>query len=156
MSQTYLTKSGLEQLQTEYGILVETGRREAAERIKYAIDQGGYEDNLLYDIELDKQLQLEKRICELEEVLRESKIIEVKKTDRPTFVAIGSSVVVEVEGEKDTFRIVGSFEANPIKSLISNESPVGQAILGGKIGDVVEVTTPVVKLKYKILEIFYE
>ncbi len=157
MGKTYLTKQGLTKLKEEYDDLTTVRRMEAAKRIKQAIELGGYEDNLQYDTELEKQLQLEKRISELEELLRDSDIIDLKKIkDTYDFVSVGALVIVEVEGEKDQFRIVGSYEANPTKGLISNESPVGQALLGSKIGDVVEVTTPVVKLVYKILEIKYE
>ena len=154
MTQTYLTKQGLKQLQTEYDLLITQGRKESAEKIKSAIDSGGYEDNVQYDLELERQLLLEKRIAELEGILRDGKVIETKKNGKEVnSVIIGSFVIVEVEGEKDQFRIVGSVEANPIKKLISNESPVGQALLGAKIGETVEVNTPVVKLKYKVVEI---
>lgn len=157
MSKIYLTKQGLKNLKEEYETLTTSGRLIAAQRIKEAIDKGGFDDNAEYDLELEKQSQIEKRIVELEEILREGDVIDEKKGKGKTdFVSIGSVVVVEVEGEKDTFKIVGSVEANPLKSLISNESPAGQALLGAKIGDVVEVTTPVVKLKYKVLEIKYE
>ena len=154
MTQTYLTKQGLKELQTEYDLLITQGRVESAEKIKAAIDSGGYEDNVNYDLELEKQHLLEKRISELEDILRDSKIIETKKNGKDVnSVVIGSFVIVEVEGEKDQFRIVGSIEANPIKKLISNESPVGQALLGAKPGDTVEVNTPVVKLQYKVVDI---
>lgn len=155
MSKSYLTKEGLKKLKQELDYLLSEGRKESAKGIKAAIDAGGYEDNMLYDIELDKQAQLERRIAEIEEVLRNSSVISESSIDTK-YVAVGSTVIVEVEGETDTFRIVGSFEANPIRNLISNESPVGQALLGAKAGDVIEVSTPVVKLKYKVLEIKHD
>ena len=98
-----------------------------------------------------------KKILELEELLKNAELIKkpVKKEEHGK-VDVGATVVVEADGEKDEFRIVGSYEANPVKNLISNESPVGQALLGAKIGDVIEVTTPVVKIKYKVLHVKYE
>ena len=157
MSKTYLTKQGLDKLKEEHNKLLSLERVNTAKRIKEALEAGGYLENPAYDMELDKQIQLERRISELEDFLREGTVIEVAEVKgRGDFVTIGALVVVEADGEKDQFRIVGSFEANPIKSLISNESPVGQALLGAKVGDVVEVTTPVVKLKYKLLEIRYD
>ena len=156
MGNTYLTKQGLSKLQEEYSDLIANGRQKAAERIKAAIESGGYEDNIQYDLELEKQTLLERRISELESILSDYKIIDEKKAKiAADFISIGAMVKVECDGEVDKFKIVGSVEANPIKNLISNESPVGQALLGSKVGDVIEVTTPVVKLKYKILEVFY-
>jgi len=157
MSKTYLTKQGLDKLKEEHNKLLSLERVNTAKRIKEALESGGYEENPVYAMELEKQIQLERRISELEDFLREGTVIEVAEVKgRGDFVTIGALVVVEADGEKDQFRIVGSFEANPVKSLISNESPVGQALLGAKVGDVVEVTTPVVKLKYKLLEIRYD
>src|SRR3989344_4670381 len=99
MTQTYLTKQGLKQLQTEYDLLIVQGRKESAEKIKSAIDSGGYEDNVQYDLELENQLLLEKRIAELESILRDGKVIETKKDGKDiNSVIIGSFVIVEVEG----------------------------------------------------------
>jgi transcription elongation factor GreA len=156
MSQSFLTKQGYTKLSQELDRLVNTERKAQAERIQEAIAAGGFEDNLVYETELEKQVLMEQRILELEELLKHSTLIDEKTSANPGFVALGAKVVVEVEGEKDHFTIVGSFEANPLNNLISNESPVGQALIGAKIGDIVEVSTPVVKLKYKVLEISYE
>ncbi len=157
MSQSFLTKQGYTKLSDELNQLVNFERKAQAERIQEAIAAGGFEDNLVYETEVEKQVQLEQRILEIEALLKHSSLIDQKTSStNPGFVAIGASVVVEVEGEKDHFTIVGSYETNPLKGFISNESPVGQALIGAKIGDVVEVSTPVVKLKYKVLEISYE
>ncbi|MEK7594997.1 MAG: transcription elongation factor GreA [Patescibacteria group bacterium] len=154
MSKSYLTKEGLKKLREEHDFLVNKARPQIAQDIKTAIDSGGYEDNTQYDIELEKRDQIEQKIAELEDLLRSSQVIDENEDSK--FVRVGSIVIVEVDGEVDSFKIVGSFEADPVKNLISNESPVGQAILGTKAGDVVEVSTPVVKLKYKILEIKHD
>src|SRR3989338_6351824 len=104
-----------------------------------------------YDAAKEEQSLLETRITQLEDVLKRAQIIEpVKKAD---FVVICSTIVVEIDGEKDEFTIVGTMEADPSKKKISNESPVGTAMLGAKVGEIIEVTTPIVRARYKILEI---
>ncbi|MBI4091254.1 GreA/GreB family elongation factor [candidate division WWE3 bacterium] len=155
MSKPYLTEQTLKKIKEEYNHLVTAGRQEAARRIRDAIESGGYEDNLRYDGELERQMLLEKKISELEALIKGCLVIE-EREEQNSFISIGATVVVELEGEKDEFKIVGSYEADPVKNLISNESPVGQSLLGAKVGDLVEVNTPVIKLSYKILEIRYE
>lgn len=146
-----LTKEGLEAIKTEYESLVNTKRPEVTQRIRRAREFGDLAENSEYDAAKEEQTLLETRITALEDVLKKAQIITpTKKTD---FVVIGSTVVVEIEGGTDEFTIVGTMEADPAKRKISNESPVGQALLGAKVGDIVEVTTPIVRAKYKILEI---
>lgn len=157
MAKNYLTEDALLKLREELKYLTESGRRQAAEKIKQAIEDGGYEDNAVYDLELEKQRLLEKKISELEGVVSTAEVIKPNSAIvQKGHIDLGATVIVEADGEKDEFRIVGSYEANPIKNLISNESPVGQALLGSKVGDVIEVTTPVVKVKYKVLDVRYE
>jgi len=146
-----LTPEGLTKLKGEYDQLVNVARSQIIKRIQRAREFGDLSENSEYDAAKDEQSLLELRITELEEVLNKTQIIE--KASKSGFVVIGSTVVVEVDGEKDKFMIVGTIEANPAKRKISNESPVGQALLGTKVGEVVEVTTPIVCAKYKILEI---
>jgi len=146
-----LTPEGLTKLKGEYDQLVNVARSQIIKRIQRAREFGDLSENSEYDAAKDEQSLLELRITELEEVLNKTQIIE--KASKSGFVVIGSTVVVEVDGEKDEFMIVGTIEANPAKRKISNESPVGQALLGTKVGEVVEVTTPIVCAKYKILEI---
>src|SRR3989344_1934261 len=156
-SKVYLTKEGFEEIKKEYKNLVDVERSKIAERIKSAREMGDISENAEYESARERQAFLEGRISELESILSDYKIIDEKKAKiAADFISIGAMVKVECDGEVDKFKIVGSVEANPIKNLISNESPVGQALLGSKVGDVIEVTTPVVKLKYKILEVFYE
>lgn len=146
-----LTKEGLATLQKEYDQLINIKRPALADRINNAREFGDLAENSEYDAAKDEQSLIEHRIKELEEVLHSPRvIIEQKKSD---FVVIGSSVVVEIDGETDEFTVVGTMEADPAKRKISNESPVGQALLGAKIGDIVEVNTPIIRANYKILEI---
>ena len=146
-----LTRQGLTSLKSEYDELTKVKRSQIIKRIQIAREFGDLSENSEYDAAKEEQSLLETRITQLEDVLKRAEIIEpVKKAD---FVVIGSTIVVEIEGEKDEFTIVGTIEADPSKKKISNESPVGTAMLGAKVGEVVEVVTPIIRAKYKILEI---
>ena len=146
-----LTRQGLVSLKSEYDELTKVKRTQIIKRIQIAREFGDLSENSEYDAAKEEQSLLETRIAQLEDVLKRTQIIEpVKKAD---FVVIGSTIVVEIEGEKDEFTIVGTMEADPSKKKISNESPVGTAMLGAKLGEVVEVVTPIIRAKYKILEI---
>lgn len=146
-----LTSQGLTSLKSEYDELTKVKRTQIIKRIQIAREFGDLAENSEYDAAKEEQSLLETRITQLEDVLKRAQIIEpVKKAD---FVVIGSTIVVEIEGEKDEFTIVGTMEADPSKKKISNESPVGTAMLGAKVGEVVEVFTPIIRAKYKILEI---
>ena len=146
-----LTRQGLVSLKSEYDELTKVKRTQITKRIQTAREFGDLSENSEYDAAKEEQSLLETRITQLEDVLKRAQIIEpVKKAD---FVVIGSTIVVEIEGEKDEFTIVGTIEADPSKKKISNESPVGTAMLGAKLGEVVEVVTPIIRAKYKILEI---
>ncbi|MCL5783958.1 MAG: transcription elongation factor GreA [Patescibacteria group bacterium] len=151
VNNVYLTAKGLESARAELDFLKTQKRVEISERIQRARDFGDISENAEYDAALDEQALIENRISYLEDVLKNFKVIsESKKSD---FVVIGSTVVVEMDEEIDEFTIVGRVEANPAKKKISNESPLGAAILGAKVGEVVEVATPIVRYKCKILEI---
>ncbi len=151
-SSAYFTASGLENTKGELNHLKRIRRLEVAERISRARDFGDLAENAEYEAALDEQALVENRIEELESVLRNAKVIKVAPKDSD-LVMIGSTVKVEMGGEIDEFTIVGKVEANPLKKRISNESPVGSALLGAKIGEVVEVATPIVRYKCKVLEI---
>lgn len=146
-----LTKEGLANLKEEYEVLVKEKRPAVTERIQRAREFGDLAENSEYDAAKEEQTLLENRITRLKEILAKHQIIQVSQ--KADFVVIGSTIVVEVDSEKDEFTIVGTTEANPSERKISNESPVGAALLGAKVGEVVEVTTPIVRAKYKILEI---
>ncbi len=146
-----LTQKGLAEIKREYQELVGKRRPEVVERIQRAREFGDLAENSEYDAAKEEQALLESRIVQLEDVLHSPQII--KSTQKTDFVVIGSTVVVEIDGAKDEFKIVGTMEADPAKRMISDESPVGAALLGAKVGEVVEVSTAIVKAKYRILEI---
>lgn len=147
----YITKEGFNKLKKELDFLVRKKRIEVAEKIHEARGAGGVVDDTSFEAAREEQGFIEGRISELEEILAKSKIVE--KNQKMPFVVIGSNVVVEAGGKKDSFTIVGAAEANPLERKISNESPVGRALLGARVGDSVEVSTPVIRTFYKIIEI---
>ena len=153
--ETVLTPEGLEELKSRIQYLRGERRREVAERIKEAREFGDIAENSEYDDAKNEQAMLEHRIAQLEERLLAARVIEKKEISKDV-VSIGSKVRVKNMDAGKTFEyhIVGSAEANPAEQKLSNESPVGKAILGKKKGETVEVATPRgAKLKYKILEI---
>ena len=146
-----LTREGLSQLKNEYEELVKTKRPQIAQRIQRAREFGDLSENSEYDAAKEEQSLLEARIVQLEQVLAKTEIIEpVKKAD---FVVIGSTVVIEMNDEIHDFTIVGSMEADPASKKISNEAPVGKAVLGLQVGETIEVAVGPVKSKIKVLEI---
>lgn len=148
---TYLTARGLAEVKTELDFLKKTKRIEIAEKIHQARQYGDLAENSEYDSAIEDQALTENRISELENILKKVKVItEEHKED---FVVIGSTVKIDMDGEVDEFKIVGRVEADPAKKRISNESPLGVVLLGAKKGEVVEVTTPIVRYKCKVLEI---
>lgn len=150
-SSVYLTPHGLKEAQEELQFLQTTKRVQISERIQRAREFGDVAENAEYDAALEEQVLIENRIAYLEDVLKNAKVIsQIHSSD---FVVIGSTVKVEMSDEIDEFTIVGKMEANPIKKKISNESPMGTALLGAKVGETVEVVTPIVRYKCKILEI---
>jgi len=149
-----LTKEGYQKLKDEIEYLSTDRRREVADRIKTAREFGDIAENAEYDDAKNEQAMLEARIAKLEERLAAARVIE-KRDIAKDVVSIGSKVRLRDVDAKQTveYHIVGSAEANPAEHKLSNESPVGQAILGKKKGETVEVKTPRGSLKYKILEI---
>jgi transcription elongation factor GreA len=154
LKEIILTKEGYNALKKEIENLSTTGRRQVAERIKIAREFGDIAENAEYDAAKNEQAMLEARIAKLEERLAASRVIE-KRDILKDVVSVGSTVRLRDVDAKQTveYRIVGSAEANPAELKLSNESPVGKAIMGHKKGETVEVTTPRGSLKYKILEI---
>jgi transcription elongation factor GreA len=151
---TVLTPEGLEELKAKIEHLQTDRRREVAARIKEAREFGDIAENSEYDDAKNEQALVEHRIATLEERLLSARVIE-KKDIAKDVVSVGSKVKLRDIAANKTFeyRIVGSAEANPAEQKLSNESPVGKAILGKKKGEVVEVTAPRGSLKFKILEI---
>jgi transcription elongation factor GreA len=154
LKENILTKEGYNALKKEIEDLSTRRRREVAERIKVAREFGDIAENAEYDSAKNEQAMLEARIAKLEERLASARVIEKRDISKDV-VSVGSTVRLRDVDAKQTveYRIVGSAEANPAESKLSNESPVGKAIIGHKKGETVEVSTPRGSLKYKILEI---
>jgi transcription elongation factor GreA len=152
--QFILTAEGLKKIEQKFEYLKSVRRREVAERIKQAIEFGDISENSEYEDAKNEQAFIEGEIITLEKMLRNSKVIDEQeiKTD---VVSIGVTVVLkDLEfGDEFQYTLVGSAEADPMELKISNESPVGQAILGQKIGSIVEVNVPAGILKYEVIDI---
>lgn len=149
-----LTYEGLQKLEQELENLKTVKIREVAERIKQALSFGDISENSEYDEAKNEQAYIEGRIFQLENMLKNAKVID-EEDIQTDVVSIGSKVkVLDMEFDEEVeYYIVGSTEADPSQYKISNESPVGKALIGGKIGDIVEVTVPDGVIKFKILEI---
>lgn len=149
-----LTQDGLTKLEDELENLKSVKRREVAERIKVAIGYGDISENSEYEDAKNEQAFIEGRVITLEKMLRNARIINNDDINIDT-VSIGSIVTVEDMEFGDTmeYAIVGTAESDPLKNKISNESPVGKAILGKNKGTVVEVSVPAGIIQYKIVDI---
>ena len=148
-----LTYAGLKKLEEELHDLKVVKRKEVAEKIKEAREQGDLSENAEYDAAKDEQRDIEARIEEIEKILKNAVVVEDEvDLDR---ISVGCKVKVhDYEFDEDMeLKIVGSTEANSLEGKISNESPVGKALIGAHTGDVVEVEMPAGIMKYKVLEI---
>jgi transcription elongation factor GreA len=154
VKEVILTPEGYEKLKKEIEYLQTDKRREVAERIRVAREFGDIAENAEYDDAKNEQAMLEHKIAQLEERLLSARVI-TKKEISKDMVSVGSKVRLrDVQANKTfEYHIVGSAEADPAQNKLSNESPVGKAIMGHKKGDVVEVSAPRGALKFKILEI---
>lgn len=148
---TYITAEGLEKLKEELRILKGETRRELANRIEAAKALGDLSENAEYHEAKDALSFVQGRIYEIDDMLKNVSIIPGGEVGGS--IRIGSTVEVEVNGKKRTYKIVGSNEADPVAGLISNESPIGEAFLGNKAGENVEVKTPSGGTTYKILKV---
>ncbi len=146
----YLSEAGLEKLKQELHELKITKRQEIATRLEHAKTLGDLSENAEYQEAKEEQSLVESQIMEFEEKIREAVVIKGHRTD---VVSIGSSARVGSGGVENTYTIVGSEEASPAEGRISNESPMGKAFLGHKVGDDVEVRTPGGVMVYRIVEI---
>ena len=149
-----VTQEGYNKLEEELNHLKSVKRTEIAERIKVALGFGDLSENSEYDEAKTAQAENEQKIAELEQKIRNAKIINEKEIDLET-VQIGNIVKVhDMEFDEDiSYTIVGSTEVNLAENKISNESPLGKALLGAKKGDIVEVNAPAGIMKYKILDL---
>ena len=151
---TLLTQEGHQKLQDELHELKVVRRKEIAQKIKEAREQGDLSETAEYDAAKDEQRDIEARIEELEKLLKNAEVVDEDEVDLER-INIGCRVkILDVEyNEELEYKIVGSTEANSLKGKISNESPVGKALMGTKVGDVITVETPAGAFQYKVLEI---
>ncbi len=149
----YLTPEGYQKIKEELEYLKTVKRPEIIQKIKEAKEYGDISENIEYESAKDEQSLIEGRINELENILKKAVIIKGKEKGGSKEVRIGSKVLVECDGEKQEFTIVGKAEINPAEGKISNESPIGKALLGHVAGDVVKVNVPAGELVYKILKV---
>jgi transcription elongation factor GreA len=148
----YVTEEGLKKLEEELNFLRNEKREEVAQRLHEAMEDGELIENAEYEAAKNEQAFVEGRILELEHMISVARVIEKSKSK--DMVTIGSTVVVKEDGQKsETYTIVGAAEANPKAGLISNESPLGQALLEKKVGDIVEVKAPAGVLSFKVIKI---
>lgn len=151
MNQQYLTPEGEAKLKTELAELTGHRREELAQRLRSAIQMGDLSENADYHKAKEDQAFLEGRIQEIEAILRTATVVEKKQSD---VVIIGSHVTIQEDGfDPETFYVVGAREADPRNGKISNESPIGSALMGHKVGDTVDADTPGGKTRLKILKV---
>lgn len=146
-----LTQEGLLKLNEELKHLINDKRKEVIERIREAAAHGDLSENADYAQAREEQSFIEGRIMEIEDMIKNAEIITA--STQHSSVTIGSTIKVKVDGDEKSYSIVGSNEANPLEGKISNESLVGKALLGKKIGDKVTVTTPVGEKEYEVTAI---
>jgi transcription elongation factor GreA len=153
-NETILTVNGLKKLEDELEYLRGKKRQEVAERLKVAISYGDISENSEYDDAKDEQAFVEGRILQLDKMIRTAKVIDDSELSKD-IVTIGATVELEdMEfGDKEVYTVVGTTEADPTANKISNESPVGSAILGKAVGEVVTVKVNRNEFDYRIVEI---
>ncbi len=154
-----LTREGLKKYEDELHELKVNRRREVAQKIKEAREQGDLSENAEYDAAKDEQRDIEARIEELEAILKNVEVVDTEEESNDLGkVSFGLTVRVKDNefGDEMNFKIVGATEANSLKGKISNESPLGKALIGAKKGDVVTVEAPAGEIEYTILDIFKE
>lgn len=154
MKKNILTYEGLKRYEDELEELKVVKRKEVAQKIKEAREQGDLSENAEYDAAKDEQRDIEARIEELEKLLKNAEVVDEDEVDLDK-ISIGCKVrILDIEFDEELeYKIVGSTEANSLKGKISNESPVGSALIGHKAGDLVEIETQVGVIQYKVLEI---
>ena len=149
-----LTYEGLRNLETELQDLKVVKRKEVSQKIKEAREQGDLSENAEYDAAKDEQRDIEARIEEIEKILKNAEVVVEDEVDLDK-ISIGCQVkIYDCEFDEElNYKIVGSTEASSLKGKISNESHVGKALIGAKVGDTIEVETQAGTMKYKVLEI---
>ena len=149
-----LTYAGLKALEDELENLKVVKRKEVAAKIKEAREQGDLSENAEYDAAKDEQRDIEARIEQIEKILKNAEVVLEEEIDLDK-INIGCNVrVLDLEyNEEEEYKLVGSSEASSLQNKISNESPIGRALIGARIGDVVTVEAPAGEIKYKVLSI---
>lgn len=155
MPTKFLTKEGFQKLQEELDYLRTVKRQEVADRLHEAMEGGELIENAEYEAAKNEQAFVEGRIQELEMLLASAHVIsEEEKNQKTGLVSVGSTVTIQEQGfEAETYVIVGAAEANPREGKISNESPIGKAILNHEVGEAVQVETPSGTYKVKIIKV---
>jgi len=148
----YLTNDGYQKIKQELDHLKKVKRPEISDRIKQAKDYGDLSENAEYADAREEQSFVEGRILELEDILKNSEIVESGKSD-PSVIQIGDEVIVEKEGKEFSYTIVGSNESDPSLGRISNESPIGKALLGKRKGEEAKISTPKGESIWKVVKI---
>ncbi|HMM43428.1 MAG TPA: transcription elongation factor GreA, partial [Thermomicrobiales bacterium] len=138
---TLVTSDGLEQLKAEYDELVNVKRPELIRAIAAAREEGDLRENGGYHAARHDQTLVEGRIRQLEQMLKRVEIIDEDAASNASTVRLGSTVTIDIDGDEETYTIVGAVEANPAEGRISNESPFGKALIGHRVGDAVSVDT---------------
>lgn len=146
----YLTEDGIAELQAELDNLI-SARAEIAERIKTARELGDLAENAEYQTARQEQEKNENRVSEIEYILQNVEVIKAGKSNGK--VRLGSTVQLEADGGSKVFQVVGTVEADPLEGKISDESPIGKALMGKKVGDSAEIQTPSETITYKIVDI---
>lgn len=148
---TYLSAEALEEMKKELEWRKKIERREISEKILHAKEMGDLSENFEYQTAKEEQALNETRVLELEDIMHD--VVIVEDATGAMEIALGTTFIVETDGKKKTFSLVGSNEANPLEGKISNESPIGLAFLGAKPGEKIEFQAPSGKIQYRILEI---
>lgn len=148
-----VTREGLERLQAELQELREVRRPAIVAALAEARSHGDLRENAGYDAAKHDQAMTEKRIADLDALLRQAVVLEENASANRDIVRIGSTVVVDVEGDEERYTIVGAIEAKPTQGLISNESPVGQALLGLRPGETAVAAAPHGAMQIRVLRI---
>ena len=151
MAKIQLTKKGSDDLKTELDDLIKNKKPKAIDRLGKARSMGDLAENSEYTAAKEEQAFVDGRIREIESILDQAEVVENQTAGN--IVNIGSFVVVDNKGQQETFQIVGDFEADPMNKKLSQTSPIGKALIGKKVGDLVEINIPAGKINYKIIEI---
>lgn len=152
MTKIQFTQEGFDKLKGEYTELKTSKREYAVNRLQTARNMGDLSENSEYSAAKEDLAFVEGRIRELEELMKHAQIVSGNHTTNG-HAEIGETVIVEYNGKRDEFQLVGEFEANPLEKKLSSTSPIGKALLGKRVGDEIEISVPAGKILYKVIGI---